>query len=171
MARLTRTLRPRLISQATAAWAIFAVIGEIACQGDAKRTVQAFDAWDAAQVVGDLARRSGSSDAHAWRVVELARALLAIEPGALGLAVEETGLPLGWFESSALRSAAGWNEWQEVAYVSQEAWDEVVDAIAARDGLMEMVDTDLAAAELKRRAAAVSYRLDEPAVDDVTRST
>ena len=171
LARLTRTLRPRLISQATAAWAIFAVIGEIACQGHAKRTVQAFDAWDAAQVIGDLARRSGSSDAHAWRVVELARALLAIEPGALGLAVEEAGLPQGWFESSALRSAAGWNEWQGVVYVSQEAWDEVVDAIAARDGLMEMVDTDLAAAELKRRAAAVSYRLDEPAVDDPTRST
>jgi glycosidase len=154
-------LRPRLVAQAAAAWAIFSLVGELACDSDTERTLQAFDELDAAVVVGDLARRSGSSDAQAWRVVELTKALLAIDPGGVTDAAATAGLPSPWFEASAVRSATGWNEWQGAAYISREAWDEVVDTLSKRDGLVQLEGVDEAAAELKRRAASASYRLVE----------
>ncbi|MFV2062466.1 MAG: alpha-amylase family glycosyl hydrolase [Chloroflexota bacterium] len=164
-ARLTPSLRPRLVAQATAAWAIFQIVGEVACDGDATRITQAFDEWDAAEVVAELARRSGSGDGQAERVVELARALLAIEPGALASAASADGLPLAWFESEAVRTAVGWNEWQGATYLSQEAWDELIGTLAERDGLLEVESAGPAAAELRRRAAAQRYRLDVQETD------
>jgi hypothetical protein len=114
---------------------------------------------DAAEAVGDLARRSGSGDAQAWRAVELARALLATAPGALGVAVEDEGLPLDWFGSGAIRAASGWNEWEGTTYLGQDAWDEFVDALSERDHMLDVADVADAAAELKRRAAAAVYVL------------
>ena len=162
-----RSVRPRLLSQAVAGWVIFDAIGQLACGGDRIRTTAAFDDWDAAGAVGDRARRSGSGDAQAWRAVELTRALLAVEPGAMLSAADKEGLPLSWFESAAVREATGWNEWQERPYVSQEAWDEFIDAIAERDDLLGMPSALDAAAELRRRAALAGYRLDasEPTPD------
>jgi glycosidase len=162
-----RSVRPRLLSQAVAGWVIFDAIGQLACGGDRIRTTAAFDDWDAAAAVGDRARRSGSGDAQAWRAVELTRALLAVEPGAMLRAADQEGLPLSWFGSAAVREATGWNEWQERPYVSQEAWDEFIDAIAERDDLLGMPSALDAAAELRRRAALAGYRLDvsEPTPD------
>ncbi len=165
LAESVRMVRPRLVSQAIAGWLIFSAIGDVARGGDPERVVAAFDEWDAAAAVGERARRSGSSDAQAWRAVELARALLAIAPGALLAAADVDGLPVAWFESAAVRAASGWNEWQERAYLSQEAWDELVDTLAERDDLMRLPSALDAAAELRRRAATASYRL--PA-DDAT---
>ena len=75
---------------------------------DPEFTVDAFDAWDGADAVGDLARRSGTGDAQAWRAAELTRALLALEPGALLEAADADGLPTAWFELPAVRAATGW---------------------------------------------------------------
>ena len=158
-AESVRTIRPRLISQAIAGWLVFSAIGDIACGGETERTLAAFDDWDAAAAVGDRARRSGSSDAQAWRAVELARALLALAPGALLAAADEDDLPAVWFDSSAVRAASGWNEWQGATYLSQEAWDELMDALAERDDLLGLPNALDAAAELRRRAAAAGYRL------------
>jgi hypothetical protein len=58
-----------------------------------------------------------------------------------------------------VRSATGWNEWQGGIYLRQEAWDEFVDALAARDGVVAAAGADAAARELKRRAAAAAYRI------------
>ena len=154
-----RTVRPRLLAQAIAGWAVFSAIGELACGGDAERMMIAFDDLEAATAVGDLARRSGSGDAQAWRVVELGRALLATPPGALVAAADAAGLPAAWFESAAVRAASGWNEWEGATYLSQEAWDEFVDALAERDDLLELPSALDAAAELRRRASAAGYRL------------
>jgi hypothetical protein len=159
---LVRGVRPRLLAQAVAGWAVFNAVGEIACDGDPARTTQAFDDWDAAQAVGDLARRAGSTDAAAWRAVELTRALLSLPPGTLARAVEETGLPPAWFELAAVRAASGWNEWQGATYLSQERWGELVESIAARDSLLGLPDAAAAASELARRAAAAGYRLAGP---------
>jgi hypothetical protein len=162
MSRLTsqvRGIRPRLLAQAVAGWAIFSAVGDVACDADVDRTVIAFDEWDGADAVGDLARRSGSGDAQAWRAVELARALLATAPGALAAAAQADGLPLSWFEAGAMRAATGWNEWEGKTYLRQEAWDELIDALSERDRLLESPDAVDAGAELKRRGAAAGYVL------------
>jgi len=158
LAGQVRSVRPRLLAQAVAGWVIFSAISDLACDGDGEVVTSAFDDWDAGVAVGDLARRSGSTDAQAWRAVELARALLAVSPGELAEAVDHDGLPIGWFESAAVRAAIGWNEWQGETYVAQEAWDEFVDALAERDMLVGLSAASGPAAELRRRAAVNRYR-------------
>jgi hypothetical protein len=155
-------VRPRLLAQALAGWSLFSAIGDLACAGDRDRTVAAFDDWDGSVGVGDLARRAGAGDAQAWRTAELTRALLALAPGALVEAADADGLPLAWFESPAIRAATGWNEWQGRTYLSAEAWDEFVDAVAEREMLLDSRDASDAAAELRRRAAEAAYRVDTP---------
>ncbi len=159
MAAVVRTVRPRLLAQALAGWAIFDAIGSIACEGQTERVVETFDTWDGALAVGDLARKSGTGDAPAWRAAELARALLAIEPGDLLKAADAEGLPQAWFDLGAVRAATGWNRWEEETYISAEAWDEFVDAVAEREMLLELPGANAAAAELRRRAAEAGYRL------------
>ena len=92
--RSARSLRPRLVAQVVAGWALGELIGRIATPGDPGRTLAAFDAWEVAGGIGDLARRAGSSDAHAWRASELARGLLALPAGALRDAAAGPGLPI-----------------------------------------------------------------------------
>ena len=162
LAVAVRSIRPHLLAQAVAGWAIFDAVAQVALEGDPVRTTVAFDEWDAAPAVGDLARRSGSTDAQAWRAVELARALLAMPPGALAEAATAEGLPLAWFEENAIRAASGWNRWEDVTYVSREAWDELVDALAERDEILGLPGAQEAAAQLRRRGAAAGYRLDAP---------
>jgi len=159
LAAKVRLVRPRLLAQTLAGWTIFSAVGELACDGQAERTAQAFDDWDGAAAVGDLARRAGTGDAQAWRAAELARALLALEPGELLMAADLDGLPMAWFELPAVRAASGWNEWDGQAYISAEAWDEFVDAVAEREMLLELPSASDAAAELRRRAAEVGYKL------------
>ena len=154
-----RAIRPRLLAQALAGWAIFEAVAVVACDSDPARAVLAFDDWEAAAAVSDLARRSGSGDAQVWRAVELARALLALDRGVLEAAVGETGLPRAWFLPAAVRAATGWNQWQGATFIAQEAWHELVDALAARDRLLGVDTVEPAAIELKRRAAAAGYRL------------
>ena len=104
---------------------------------------------------------------HAWRVVELARALLAVEPGELAKAAANEGLVQGWLEVSAVRGAVGWNEWQGATFVSGEAWDEFIDTLAGRDVLLEVEGSKAAGVVLKRRAAAAAYRVLGRAADAV----
>ena len=160
LAVTVRAVRPRLLAQALAGWAIFEAVGSIACEADRERTTQAYDDWDGAVYVGDLARRSGTGDAQAWRVAELARALLAVEPGALLEAADADGLPLAWFDIPAVRAATGWNEWEGERFISAEAWDEFVDAVAEREMLLESSGASDHAAELRRRAAEAGYKLE-----------
>lgn len=172
LASTVRAVRPRLLAQAIAGWVVFAGIADIACGGDAWRSTAAFDDWDGAAAVGDLARRAGSGDAQAWRAVELTRALLAIAPGDLVEAADQEGLPQAWFTSEAVRAAAGWNEWEGAVYLAQEAWDELVDAVAERDMLLGLPSAANAAAELRRRAAMAGYQLggDADSSDAVTQA-
>ncbi len=161
-ARLTgevRSVRPRVVAQSLAGWAIFGAIAEAASLEEPARVEAAFDDWDGATGVSDLARRAGAADAQAWRVSELSRALLALPPGELARAADAEGLPLGWFASPAIRAAAGWNEWKGETYLSAEAWDELIDAVAERELLLELPSARDAAAELRRRAADAGYRL------------
>ena len=155
-----RTVRPRLLAQALAGWTIFSAIGSVACGGHPGRTSDAFEDWDGADAVGDLARKSGAGDGQAWRAAELARALLALEPGALLEAADADGLPRSWFDLPAVRAATGWNEWEGEVFISAEAWDEFVDALAEREMLLDLPGASDHAAELRRRAAEASYKLE-----------
>ncbi|MGD8684159.1 MAG: alpha-amylase family glycosyl hydrolase, partial [Chloroflexota bacterium] len=160
LASRVRSVRPRLLAQALAGWVLFDAIGDLACDGDRERVVAAFDEWDGAAAVGDLARRAGTGDAQAWRASELARALLALSPGQLEAAADAEGLPAAWFESAAVRAATGWNEWEGRTYLSAEAWDEFVDVLAEREMLLDVPNASNASAELRRRAAEAGYRVD-----------
>jgi hypothetical protein len=160
LAARVRGVRPRLLAQALAGWSLFEAVGTVACEGDHERTTAAFDDWDGAAAVGDLARRSGTGDAQAWRAAELARALLALEPGALLEAADGDGLPRAWFDLAAVRAATGWNEWEGQTYIASEAWDEFVDALAEREMLFDLAGASDHAAELRRRAAESGYKLD-----------
>jgi len=160
LASRVRSVRPRLLAQALAGWSIFSAIADVACGAEAERAVVAYDEWDGAAAVGDLARRSGSGDAQAWRAAELARALLALPPGRLVEAADAAGLPGSWFESAAVQAATGWNEWEGRVYLSAEGWDEFVDVVAEREMLLDLTGASDAAAELRRRAAEAGYRLD-----------
>jgi hypothetical protein len=155
-----RTVRPRLLAQALAGWTIFSAVGRVACEGHPGRTSDAFEDWDGADAVGDLARKSGTGDGQAWRAAELARALLALEPGALLEAADADGLPRAWFDLPAVRAATGWNEWEGEVFISAEAWDEFVDALAEREMLLDLPGASDHAAELRRRAAEASYKLE-----------
>ncbi|MEX1334448.1 MAG: alpha-amylase, partial [Candidatus Limnocylindrales bacterium] len=159
LATRVRSVRPRLLAQALAGWSIFDAVGAVACEGDRERTVQAYDDWDGAVAVGDMARRSGTGDAQAWRAAELARALLALEPGVLLEAADADDLPQAWFDIPAVRAATGWNEWKGQTFISAEAWDEFVDALAEREMLLELAGASDQAAELRRRAAEAGYEL------------
>ncbi len=155
-----RALHPRSVTQAVVGWAVGRAMGEIACEGDPERTADAFDAWEGASPLEDVARRAGSSDAQAWRSVELARCLLVLPVGALESAAAGSGLPEDWFERPAVRVACGWNAWQGATYVSQEGWLEVLEALAARDGrLLGHPAASAAASRLAQRAAARGYRI------------
>jgi hypothetical protein len=160
-AAATSAARPLLFAQALTGWALFDAVGLVACGGDPARNEAAFDDWGASAAIGELSRRAGATDSQAWRVVELARALLRIGRGDLAAAAADPGLPAAWFSSAAVRAASGWNEWQGAAFVGREPWDELVDAVAARDAILREPDATAAAIELKRRAAAMSYRVDD----------
>jgi len=153
-----RAIRPRLLAQSVTAALLFEPVVRLACGADVERAVAAYDEWGAGAAIGELARQAGATDAQAWRVVELARALVAIGPGSLA-AVPSNELPTSWFEATAVRTAAGWNRWQDETYLSREAWTELVEALAARDGVLGIEGAAAAANELKRRAAAAGYRL------------
>jgi glycosidase len=160
--RTVRSLRPQLTAHVVAGWTLGDLVGRITAPADPRLRVLLFDEWDVASGVGDLARRAGVSDAHAWRASELARALLVLPPGALEAAVARPGLPMAWFDEPAVRAATGWNEWQGATYLSQEAWSELLDALAARDALPDAGDDGAAAAEPRPRAPTTAVTEPRP---------
>ncbi len=137
LARRVRGVQPSFVAQAVAGAILAAAIGKVACGDDRGRATAAFDDWEMAAAIDEAARSAGSSDAQAWRAVEVARALLALPPGALLEAVSMAGLPDAWFARAAVRAAVGWNEWQGTRYLSQEAWSEFLEALGARDALLD----------------------------------
>jgi hypothetical protein len=135
-----------------------AAVAEVVLDADPARAADAFEGWDGPESLGATIRAAGGSDADAWRGTELARALLRLPPGALEEAARAEGLPLEWLVHETVRAATGWNEWQAEAWLSREAWDELVDALAERDVLLAVEGAREAAAELRHRAAALGYR-------------
>ena len=93
---------------------------------------------------------SGTGDAQAWRAAELARALLARRAWrACSRRPTRTACRRAWFALPAVRAATGWNEWEGAEYISAEAWDQFVDAVAEREMLL-----DLSGCQRPRRRAA-----------------
>jgi glycosidase len=157
-----RSGRRGLIPAAVAGWLVADAIGAVAVDSDAARTIEAFDAWDVGAALGASARSLGHADAVAWRIVELARALLAIDPGDLVEAADDPAIVAGWLEDPGVRAAAGWNEWQGRRYVRRESWDELLDTMVARDRLLVTTSDEgirAAARRLEGRLAAAGYEV------------
>ena len=106
-----------------------------------ERTIEAFDAWDMGGTLGTCTRMLGHTDAVAWRVVELARAMLAIPTGDIERAADDDAVLARWLEDPGVRAATGWNEWQGHRYIRREAWDELLDTVVARIGSSPMAPT------------------------------
>ena len=103
-----------------------AAVAELAGDGDPERAVAAFDAWGGRGRVGRALRATGSSDGVAWRVVELARAMLAVPPGASGRLPSSTRPALPRVvRDVGVRAATGWNDGRDDLDVSREGWVEL----------------------------------------------
>ena len=127
---------------------------------------RAFDAWDGAAAVVATWPRRAAGTRTAWRVVELARALLACRPARLARPPRTTGLPGAWFEIAACAPPTGWNDGRARVYLA-EAWVELVGCRSPRvTRSWAWVARESAAAELKRRAAASGYRIDAADIAD-----
>jgi hypothetical protein len=162
-------LLPRSLHRsALAGWALGSAIGEVAGGAEARTAAEAFRAWGADGALGAALRDLGASDAEAWRAAELARALLVIpeDEAPAGVSVGEAGpggeppaLP-DWLDDPAVRAAAGWNEWQGRRYIAREAWDELIDVVAARDTLLGRRGAEARALARKAAAARRGYEVD-----------
>ena len=122
----------------------------------------AFDGWEGGASLDAAARELGMDAAASHRSVELVRALLVAHPGSLASLGE--GEPSGsdvaaLLMPSAVRAATGWHEWQSEAYVVQEAWEEWLDALAARDALDGGSGTFAAADRLRLVLAVSGFRV------------
>jgi hypothetical protein len=149
------------VSAAVAGWLVADAVGAAAGRG-AEGTVAAFDEWDMGAALGARARALGHGDAVAWRVVELARAMLAIAPGAIVRAADDDTILAAWLEDVGVRAASGWNEWQGRRYIRREAWDQLIETVVARDRLVAGASDELVRASARRlegRLAAAGYEV------------
>jgi glycosidase len=154
--------RRDLLSAAVAGWLVADAVGTVAAGDTASSTLEAYDAWQVGAALGMRARALGQADGAAWRIVELARALLAIAPGSLVDVAEADGVAWSWLEDDGVRAASGWNEWQGRRYVRREAWDELLAAVVARDRLVAAAPDEViraAARRLEGRMAAAGYEV------------
>jgi hypothetical protein len=143
-------------------WSLAAGIGQVA--GDAKDEASGvFDEWEVSRCLGEALGQLGLDDAARWRVVEAVRALVALPADALaGSRKDAQGLPESWFESMAVRSAVGAHEWEGADYIVQERWEELLDALAARDVVAGRSRSFEKTAGLRRAAAVAAFRLGSP---------
>lgn len=144
---------------AVAGWALGTAMGEATARADPVEVVRDLDAWGGGDALGSVLSELGESDADAWRATELARALLAVAPGALSTASGEGSLP-AWLAESAVRHAVGWQERQGYGHIVREAWDELLDVLAARDGILDLESSAQAAARLKALARQMGYQVE-----------
>jgi hypothetical protein len=150
-------------------WALGAAIEDVA--GDSGPARSVFDAWSAG---GSLARTLGEvglDGEAARRGVEISRALVGLRDRALArvrgggdtaLAVLTT-----WFEVDAVRAATGWHVWDGIPWVHQEAWEELLTAVAARDLVEGDARSFERAARLRRAVARAGFRVGEAAEPDI----
>lgn len=126
---------------------------------DTGRVALDFDAWGLGRALGAALHELGEGDADIWRATELARALLAVAPGTLSTASGLGSLP-GWLADPAVRQAVGWQERQGCGHIVREAWDELLDMLAARDGILDLETSAQAAVRLKALARQTGYQVE-----------
>jgi hypothetical protein len=139
-----------------------------ACLGDLVRASSpvaatgVFDAWAAGSAVARSAAELEIEEPTVERVVRITRALLAVPVGATArLADGDDAADVAlaeWLAIPAVAAATGWNEWQGVAYVAREPFEEWLGALGARDASAGIVDAPSLTSALAARVAAGGYR-------------
>ena len=71
-----------------------------------------------------------------------------------------------WLQAPAVRVATGWNHWQGATFVSREAVEEWLDALAARETAAGVTGAFAAAAVIARSLEARGYQVDPLAQDE-----
>jgi glycosidase len=150
-------------------WALGAAIEETARESGPATGV--FDAWNVGSSLAAAFGGVGLDAQAAWRGVEISRALVGLPDGALSgiRGSGETALAaLGpWFVTEAVRTATGWHVWDGVEWVRQEAWEELLDAVAARDLVSGDARSFERAARLRRAVARSGFRVGEAGEPDI----
>jgi hypothetical protein len=126
-----------------------------------------YGSWRVGEAIRVAGRELGLDETAAGRVVDLVGALGAIPVGALA-GTAEGSVPGAWFEREPVRVASGWHEWEGDAYVVKEAWEELVEALGARELVAQPeagaapIDPFLAADALRTRVAEDGFRMPRP---------
>ena len=140
-------------------WAVAACLGDLVGASTPAATVGVFDAWAAGPAITRMAGEVGMPVDVASRVTVVTRALLAVPVGAL-----LTGTPVAsltaWLQTPAVRAATGWNQWQSAEFVVQEAFEEWLEALAARDAATGLTGAFEQAWSLVTLVAAHDFRVD-----------
>jgi hypothetical protein len=143
-------------------WAAGACLGDLVRASSPVAATGVFDAWAAGSAVARSAAELEIEEPTVERVVRITRALLAVPVGATSrLADGDDAADValaGWLAIPAVAAATGWNEWQGVAYVAREPFEEWLGALGARDATSGIVDAPSLTAALAARAAARGYR-------------
>jgi glycosidase len=145
-------------------WVLGAAVEEVAGEPET-RGDGVFDAWNVGGALAEALGEIGLDDAGRWRSVELTRALVALPDEALSHARGGTEAALGalsaWFELPAVQAATGWHVWEGAAWVTQEPWEELLSALAARDVVAGDARATERANRLRQTVVRAGFRLGE----------
>jgi hypothetical protein len=152
---------------AITSWAVGACLGDLVRASGPGAATGVFDAWAAGSAVARCAAELEVEEPAIERVVRIARALLAVPTGATArLAGGDAAADLAlaeWLSIPAVASATGWNEWQGVAYVARDPFEEWLATLGARDASTGTADAPSLAKRLAVRVADGGYRVPMPA--------
>ncbi len=127
---------------------------------EARAAAGAFEGWQVDRALGSAVRALGLDDAGVWRTIELVRALIEVEPGALAaIAAGDEPRVADLFEAPGARAAAGWNEFRGAAFVNREACNDLLATLAGRDAVVGHDESFEAAARLSDTIRAAGYRV------------
>jgi hypothetical protein len=117
-------------------WVLGAAVEQVARDSGEHRG-GVFDAWQVAGTLVGALREVGLDEAGSWRSIEISRALVTLPDNALS-SVRGTGagalrVLVPWFELAEVRAASDWHVWEDASWVTQEPWEEMLAALAARD--------------------------------------
>jgi hypothetical protein len=143
-------------------WAVGACLGDLVRASSPGATTGVFDAWAAGGAVARSALELEVEEPIVERVVRIVRALLAVPVGAStrlgdGDAAADAAL-VEWLAIPAVAAATGWNEWQGVAYVAREPFEEWLAALGARDATAGTAHSVSLTSRLAARVAEGGYR-------------
>ncbi len=140
-------------------WALGTCLGDLVGASTPGAVVGVFDAWAAGPAISRVVTELGMPPEDASRVAVAVRGLLAVPVGASAVG-DQVATLAAWLQAPAVRAAVGWNEWQSAEFVVQEAFEDWLAALAARDTAAAASGSFDRVASLTALVAANDFRVD-----------